>query len=320
MTKKKKDTTPKINPYWLYGIVIILLLGLSFFGDNSLQSTGKTNTSSFERFLNNGDIDRVVIQNEKTARIFLKPEALEKSDHQNLKKENILGKVNVQGPHYAFEFGDLKLFQEKLERAKANNIQFDYEFVTIENKFFDVILSFLPIIVIIAVWIFIMRRMSGNAGGGAGGQIFNIGKSKAKLFDEKNDIKVTFKDVAGLEGAKEEVQEIVDFLKNPTKYTILGGKIPKGALLVGQPGTGKTLLAKAVAGEAKVPFFSLSGSDFVEMFVGVGASRVRDLFKQAKDKAPAIIFIDEIDAIGRARGKATSQAQTMSVKTHSINC
>ena len=304
MTKKKKDTTPKINPYWLYGIVIILLLGLSFFGDNSLQSTGKTNTSSFERFLNNGDIDRVVIQNEKTARIFLKPEALEKSDHQNLKKENILGKVNVQGPHYAFEFGDLKLFQEKLERAKANNIQFDYEFVTIENKFFDVILSFLPIIVIIAVWIFIMRRMSGNAGGGAGGQIFNIGKSKAKLFDEKNDIKVTFKDVAGLEGAKEEVQEIVDFLKNPTKYTILGGKIPKGALLVGQPGTGKTLLAKAVAGEAKVPFFSLSGSDFVEMFVGVGASRVRDLFKQAKDKAPAIIFIDEIDAIGRARGKS----------------
>ena len=304
MTKKKKDTTPKINPYWLYGIVIVLLLGLSFFGDNSLQSTGKTNTSSFERFLNNGDIDRVVIQNEKTARIFLKPEALEKSDHQNLKKENILGKVNVQGPHYAFEFGDLKLFQEKLERAKANNIQFDYEFVTIENKFFDVILSFLPIIVIIAVWIFIMRRMSGNAGGGAGGQIFNIGKSKAKLFDEKNDIKVTFKDVAGLEGAKEEVQEIVDFLKNPTKYTILGGKIPKGALLVGQPGTGKTLLAKAVAGEAKVPFFSLSGSDFVEMFVGVGASRVRDLFKQAKDKAPAIIFIDEIDAIGRARGKS----------------
>lgn len=304
MTKKKKDTTPKINPYWLYGIVIVLLLGLSFFGDNSLQSTGKTNTSSFERFLNNGDIDRVVIQNEKTARIFLKPEALEKSDHQNLKKENILGKVNVQGPHYAFEFGDLKLFQEKLERAKANNIQFNYEFVTIENKFFDVILSFLPIIVIIAVWIFIMRRMSGNAGGGAGGQIFNIGKSKAKLFDEKNDIKVTFKDVAGLEGAKEEVQEIVDFLKNPTKYTILGGKIPKGALLVGQPGTGKTLLAKAVAGEAKVPFFSLSGSDFVEMFVGVGASRVRDLFKQAKDKAPAIIFIDEIDAIGRARGKS----------------
>jgi cell division protease FtsH len=166
----------------------------------------------------------------------------------------------------------------------------------------DVLLGFLPIIIIIGIWIFLMRRMSGG-GGGAGGQIFNIGKSKAKLFDQNTEVKVTFKDVAGLEGAKEEVQEIVDFLKNPKKYTILGGKIPKGALLVGSPGTGKTLLAKAVAGEAKVPFFSLSGSDFVEMFVGVGASRVRDLFKQAKEKSPAIIFIDEIDAIGRARGR-----------------
>ena len=303
MTNKKKQNTPKINPYWLYGIVIVLLLSLSFFGDGNLQSEGKTNTSAFERYLNNGDVDRVLIQNEKTAIIYLKPSALEKSDHKALKKENFLGKVNDKGPHYSFEFGDLKLFQERLERAKANNVEFSYEFVTIENKFFDVILSFLPIIVIVAVWIFIMRRMSGNGGGGAGGQIFNIGKSKAKLFDEKTDVTITFKDVAGLEGAKEEVQEIVDFLKNPQKYTVLGGKIPKGALLVGQPGTGKTLLAKAVAGEAKVPFFSLSGSDFVEMFVGVGASRVRDLFKQAKDKSPAIIFIDEIDAIGRARGK-----------------
>lgn len=304
MINKKKENTPRFNPYWLYGMVILLLLSLSFFGEGSLQSTGKTNTSEFERYLNNGDIDKVVIQNEKIARIFLKPEALEKSEHQAIRKKNFLGQVNTQGPHYAFEFGDLKLFQEKLERAKTKNIQFNYEFVTIENKFFDVIISFLPIIVIVLIWIFIMRRMSGNAGGGAGGQIFNIGKSKAKLFDEKTDIKITFKDVAGLEGAKEEVQEIVDFLKNPQKYTVLGGKIPKGALLVGQPGTGKTLLAKAVAGEAKVPFFSLSGSDFVEMFVGVGASRVRDLFKQAKDKSPAIIFIDEIDAIGRARGKS----------------
>ncbi|MGB2244936.1 MAG: ATP-dependent zinc metalloprotease FtsH [Flavobacteriaceae bacterium] len=304
MINKKKENTPRFNPYWLYGMVILLLLSLSFFGEGSLQSTGKTNTSEFERYLNNGDIDKVVIQNEKIARIFLKPEALEKSEHKAIRKKNFLGQVNTQGPHYAFEFGDLKLFQEKLERAKTKNIQFDYEFVTIENKFFDVIISFLPIIVIVLIWIFIMRRMSGSAGGGAGGQIFNIGKSKAKLFDEKTDIKITFKDVAGLEGAKEEVQEIVDFLKNPQKYTVLGGKIPKGALLVGQPGTGKTLLAKAVAGEAKVPFFSLSGSDFVEMFVGVGASRVRDLFKQAKDKSPAIIFIDEIDAIGRARGKS----------------
>ena len=167
----------------------------------------------------------------------------------------------------------------------------------------ELLLSILPFVLIIGIWIYLMRRMSGGAGGGAGGQIFNIGKSKAKLFDEKTDTRTSFKDVAGLEGAKEEVEEIVEFLKHPDKYTSLGGKIPKGALLVGPPGTGKTLLAKAVAGEAKVPFFSLSGSDFVEMFVGVGASRVRDLFKQAKDKSPAIIFIDEIDAIGRARGK-----------------
>ena len=300
---KKINKPPKINPYWIYGIIIVILLSISFLGEGSIKSYNKTNTSDFEKFLLNGDIDKVLIQNEKIAKIYLKREALERNEHRIVSKKNFLGQVNESGPHYSFEFGDLKLFQEKLENAKSRNLDFQYEFITVENKFFDIILSFLPIIIIIAVWIFIMRRMSGNAGGGAGGQIFNIGKSKAKLFDEKKDIKTTFKDVAGLEGAKEEVQEIVDFLKNPKKYTILGGKIPKGALLVGQPGTGKTLLAKAVAGEAKVPFFSLSGSDFVEMFVGVGASRVRDLFKQAKDKSPSIVFIDEIDAIGRARGK-----------------
>ena len=300
---KKINKSPKINPYWIYGIIIVILLSISFLGEGSIKSSNKTNTSDFEKFLLNGDIDKVLIQNEKIARIYLKREALERNEHRVVSKKNFLGQINESGPHYSFEFGDLKLFQEKLEKAKSRNLDFQYEFITVENKFFDIILSFLPIIIIIAVWIFIMRRMSGNAGGGAGGQIFNIGKSKAKLFDEKKDIKTTFKDVAGLEGAKEEVQEIVDFLKNPKKYTILGGKIPKGALLVGQPGTGKTLLAKAVAGEAKVPFFSLSGSDFVEMFVGVGASRVRDLFKQAKDKSPSIVFIDEIDAIGRARGK-----------------
>ena len=300
---KKINKTPKINPYWIYGIIIVILLSISFFGEGSIKSSNKTNTTDFEKFLLKGDIDKVLIQNEKIAKIYLKREALERNEHRIVSKKNFLGQVNEAGPHYSFEFGDLKLFQEKLEKAQSRNLDFQYEFVTVENKFFDIILSFLPIIIIIAVWIFIMRRMSGNAGGGAGGQIFNIGKSKAKLFDEKKDIKTTFKDVAGLEGAKEEVQEIVDFLKNPKKYTILGGKIPKGALLVGQPGTGKTLLAKAVAGEAKVPFFSLSGSDFVEMFVGVGASRVRDLFKQAKDKSPSIVFIDEIDAIGRARGK-----------------
>ena len=300
---KKTSKSPNFNPYWIYGTIIVILLSLSFFGEGTIQASNKTNTSDFEKFLLNGDIDKVLIQNEKIAKIFLKREALERNEHRIASKKNLLGQINESGPHYSFEFGDLKLFQEKLEKARSRNLDFQYEFVTVENKFFDIILSFLPIIVIIGVWIFIMRRMSGNAGGGAGGQIFNIGKSKAKLFDEKKDIKITFKDVAGLEGAKEEVQEIVDFLKNPKKYTILGGKIPKGALLVGQPGTGKTLLAKAVAGEAKVPFFSLSGSDFVEMFVGVGASRVRDLFKQAKDKSPSIIFIDEIDAIGRARGK-----------------
>ena len=299
----KANKTPKLNPYWIYGTVIVILLSLSFFGEGSIQTSNKTNTSDFEKFLLNGDIEKVLIQNEKIARIFLKREALERNEHKAVSRKNFLGQINESGPHYSFEFGDLKLFQEKLEKARSRNLDFQYEFVTVENKFFDIILSFLPIIVIIAVWIFIMRRMSGNAGGAPGGQIFNIGKSKAKLFDEKKDIKITFKDVAGLEGAKEEVQEIVDFLKNPKKYTILGGKIPKGALLVGQPGTGKTLLAKAVAGEAKVPYFSLSGSDFVEMFVGVGASRVRDLFKQAKDKSQSIVFIDEIDAIGRARGK-----------------
>ena len=201
-----------------------------------------------------------------------------------------------------FDIGNDEIFQKKLETAVAEGKLKDYNFMP-KSNWSEIFFSLLPILIIVGIWIFIMRRMSGGAGGG-GGQIFNIGKSKAKLFDEKTDIKTTFKDVAGLEGAKEEIQEIVEFLKNPQKYTNLGGKIPKGALLVGPPGTGKTLLAKAVAGEAKVPFFSLSGSDFVEMFVGVGASRVRDLFKQAKEKSPAIIFIDEIDAVGRARGKS----------------
>ena len=211
---------------------------------------------------------------------------------------------NTGGADYEFRYGTLENFENSLSELKAEN-DFQIQYLRPENNYFgDILLTLLPIVVIIGIWIFIMRRMSSGGAGGAGGQIFNIGKSKAKLFDEKTDVKTSFKDVAGLEGAKEEVQEIVDFLKSPDKYTNLGGKIPKGALLVGPPGTGKTLLAKAVAGEAKVPFFSLSGSDFVEMFVGVGASRVRDLFKQAKEKSPAIIFIDEIDAIGRARGKA----------------
>jgi len=276
-----------------------------FGGSESWQTLSKTNISNFEKYLNAGDVSEViVIRNKNSVRVTLTPDALKKSDHQNIISKNILGQENTKGPHYQFEVGSLELFEEKLEKARSKGVLFRLEFITVENRWADTLIGFLPFIIIIGVWIFLMRRMSGGAGGGAGSQIFNIGKSKAKLFDKNIDVKTTFKDVAGLEGAKEEIQEIVDFLKNPTKYTVLGGKIPKGALLVGLPGTGKTLLAKAVAGEAKVPFFSLSGSDFVEMFVGVGASRVRDLFKQAKDKSPAIIFIDEIDAIGRARGKS----------------
>ncbi|MDA9893023.1 ATP-dependent zinc metalloprotease FtsH [Flavobacteriaceae bacterium] len=306
MKEEKKPTTPKFNIYWLYGAIIFALLAMSIFGgSDSWQSVSKTNISSFEKYLNAGDVSQVVvIRNKSSVRVTLTPDALSKSDHKDVIGKNLLGQDNSSGPHYQFEVGSLELFEEKLEKARANGVPFRLEFITVENRWADTLIGFLPIIIIIGVWIFLMRRMSGGAGGGAGGQIFNIGKSKAKLFDKNTDVKTTFKDVAGLEGAKEEIQEIVDFLKNPGKYTVLGGKIPKGALLVGSPGTGKTLLAKAVAGEAKVPFFSLSGSDFVEMFVGVGASRVRDLFKQAKDKSPAIIFIDEIDAIGRARGKS----------------
>ena len=301
---KGNNNNLKFSPYWIYGVVITILLVMSMFGgDSSWQSISKTNISDFERFLNDGDVEEIIVVNQKLAKVTLSSYGLEKSTHKKVKSKNILGQENTGGPHYEFEVGNLELFQRKLEEAESNGIQFRYEFMTVENRWMDVILGFLPIIVIIGIWIFLMRRMSGGGAGGPGGQIFNIGKSKAKLFDQNTDVKTTFKDVAGLEGAKEEIQEIVDFLKNPKKYTVLGGKIPKGALLVGSPGTGTTLLAKAVAGEAKVPFFSLSGSDFVEMFVGVGASRVRDLFKQAKDKSPSIIFIDEIDAIGRARGK-----------------
>ena len=303
--KEEKNNKSKFNPYWVYGIIITILLGMSMFGgDSNWQKINKTNISDFERFLNEGDVSEIAVINQKLARVSLNKNGLEKSIHKDVKSKNIFGQENTSGPHYEFEVGNLELFQKKLEQAEDKGIKFRYEFMTVENRWMDVILGFLPIIIIIGVWFFLMRRMSGGGAGGPGGQIFNIGKSKAKLFDQNTEIKTTFKDVAGLEGAKEEIQEIVDFLKNPKKYTILGGKIPKGALLVGAPGTGKTLLAKAVAGEAKVPFFSLSGSDFVEMFVGVGASRVRDLFKQAKDKSPSIIFIDEIDAIGRARGKS----------------
>ena len=304
MAKKEKTPNKKSNvsAYWLYGLIAVFFISMSYFNNDGMSNDQRINISTFERFLNDEEVERVLVINKSLAQVTIKDDALQTSKHKSARSTDFLGRSNAKGPHYQFEVGNLEIFQTKLEEAKSNGIEFDYDFKTVENRWLDVMLSFLPLILIIGVWIFLMRRMSGGGAGG-GGQIFNIGKSKAKLFDEKSNVKVTFKDVAGLEGAKEEVQEIVDFLKNPSKYTILGGKIPKGALLVGPPGTGKTLLAKAVAGEAKVPFFSLSGSDFVEMFVGVGASRVRDLFKQAKDKSPAIIFIDEIDAIGRARGK-----------------
>ena len=305
MANKKKNNKSKINIYWFYASIVFFIISIGLLGgDSGIQNIQQTDISSFENYLRNGDIEKVAIINQRYARITLNENALEKDIHRRVKSKNFLGQENITGPHYQFEIGTPELFETKLQQIKEiEGLNFSVEFITMENRWLDVLLGFLPIIIIIGIWIFLMRRMSGGAGG-AGGQIFNIGKSKAKLFDQNTDVKVTFKDVAGLEGAKEEVQEIVDFLKNPKKYTILGGKIPKGALLVGAPGTGKTLLAKAVAGEAKVPFFSLSGSDFVEMFVGVGASRVRDLFKQAKDKSPSIIFIDEIDAIGRARGRS----------------
>ena len=307
MSKEPKNLNkkPKLSPYWVYGIIIAVFLAIQLFsGGFGGQTEEKTTPSQFFEYLEIGDVAKVEIVNNREAKIYLTKDAVTKEIHKKTKPNNILPTVTPSA-NYSFEFGDLKLFQEEVGKIiDDNNLEnTEVTFKTEDNLFGNFILSLLPFILIIGVWIFIMRRMSSGGGGGAGGQIFNIGKSKAKLFDEKSDIKTSFKDVAGLEGAKEEVQEIVDFLKNPEKYTSLGGKIPKGALLIGSPGTGKTLLAKAVAGEAQVPFFSLSGSDFVEMFVGVGASRVRDLFKQAKEKSPSIIFIDEIDAIGRARGK-----------------
>jgi len=301
--KKPTNKKPKFNIWWIYTIVVVGLLGLQIFGNDAFSNVQKTSTYELQRFLKDGDVSKIVIvSNIKQAKVYLNEEAFEKEIHSKGRDSSVFVPSNLT-PAYELNFGDLQNFENAINVViQENNLETEVTFEVESNVFGDLILTILPFALLIVVWIFIMRRMAGGGGGG-GGQIFNIGKSKAKLFDEKTDTRTSFKDVAGLEGAKEEVEEIVEFLKNPKKYTSLGGKIPKGALLVGPPGTGKTLLAKAVAGEAKVPFFSLSGSDFVEMFVGVGASRVRDLFKQAKDKSPAIIFIDEIDAIGRARGK-----------------
>mgnify|MGYP001046656800 FL=1 len=303
MKNKKPQNKNSFNQYWIYGGIILLFLLINLFtGANGIDSAATT-PSKFLEFVKNGDVEKIEIINKREVRVFLTRDAELKDIHRNTVKKSFITGTSLS-PNYKFEFGDLQNFENSLAIiSRENNINVETNYVTEQNYWGDFLISLLPFILIIAIWIFIMRRMSSSAGG-AGGQIFSIGKSKAKLFDANSDMKITFKDVAGLEGAKEEVQEIVDFLKNPKKYTALGGKIPKGALLIGAPGTGKTLLAKAVAGEAQVPFYSLSGSDFVEMFVGVGASRVRDLFKQAKEKSPSIIFIDEIDAIGRARGKS----------------
>ena len=299
--QKKQKKVPEFKQYWIIGSILLLFLLINIFSGSGSQ--GKITTpSKFFEYATNGDIEKIEIINQREANVYLTKDASLKDEHRDTSSNSILS-FSSNSPNYKFEIGDLQNFENKLDKLnQENGLGIEVNFLTQKNIWGDIFLSMLPFIIIIAIWIFIMKRMS--SGGGAGGQIFSIGKSKAKLFDANSQVKVTFKDVAGLEGAKEEVQEIVDFLKNPKKYTALGGKIPKGALLIGSPGTGKTLLAKAVAGEAKVPFFSLSGSDFVEMFVGVGASRVRDLFKQAKEKSPSIIFIDEIDAIGRARGKS----------------
>jgi len=301
--KKPEIKKPKFNQNWIFAAITIVFLVLILSGGGSWSQPKKITQTEFESFMRNGDVEKIDIVNRKIVKVYLTKEAKTKQIHSK-KKGNSIFPAAAGDASYQFEFGDLQNFENTFNKIKEeNNLTTGKENSTDSNMMGEILISLLPFIVIIGVWVFIMRRMSGGAGGGAGGQIFNIGKSKAKLFDQNTDVKTSFKDVAGLEGAKEEVQEIVDFLKKPEKYTALGGKIPKGAILVGLPGTGKTLLAKAVAGEAHVPFFSLSGSDFVEMFVGVGASRVRDLFKQAKEKAPSIIFIDEIDAIGRARGK-----------------
>jgi cell division protease FtsH len=304
MSNSKKENNSnmpkfKFNSYWIYAAIFLLIMAFQFFSSGDLV-TKNISKNEFNTILKQNDISKIVIINNNVAQIFIKEESQSKQRYKKMINSAFYSKGS-----YLFEhnFGDLQNFENDIEKSRQlNNLDFDLKN---ENRtsLFDTILGFLPFIILIAVWLFFMRRMSGGNAASGGGQIFSIGKSKAKLFDKDTKVKTTFENVAGLEGAKEEVQEIVDFLKNPKKYTSLGGKIPKGALLVGPPGTGKTLLAKAVAGEADVPFFSLSGSDFVEMFVGVGASRVRDLFKQAAQKSPSIIFIDEIDAIGRARGK-----------------
>ncbi len=313
--KKGKDKKPEgskfnfelnFNFYWVYVIIAVVFVTMAFF-PNLSEGERKLNDEQLEQMLSSGDVEKLLIINKDLAEIYIRTDALKEKEAYKHVKENPFGSSLNTGPHFFYQIVELQNFDNTLREINANLPEGQHFSTSAETrqKWGDSVMWLLPFVLIIGLWVFLMRRMSGGAGGGA--QIFNIGKSKAQLFEGDTKVNVTFDDVAGLDEAKVEIKEIVEFLKSPQKYTDLGAKIPKGALLVGPPGTGKTLLAKAVAGEAKVPFFSLSGSDFVEMFVGVGASRVRDLFKQAKEKAPAIIFIDEIDAIGRARGKSISQ-------------
>ena len=299
----RKPNLPKFNFYWIYGIIAIVMIGLYFMPRDFSKKTTWSDVRN--NMVLTHDVDKIIVVNKEKAEVYIKKASLNNSKYKDVKSQGSFSEV---GPQYYFEIGDVTTFEKNMDEAQkefTQNEKIPVEYAnTRETSNF--LVNWLPILLLIGFTFFMIRRMSGGGGGG-GSQIFNIGKSRAQLFDKESNVNITFKDVAGLDEAKEEVMEIVDFLKNPKKYTVLGGKIPKGALLIGSPGTGKTLLAKAVAGEAGVPFFSLSGSDFVEMFVGVGASRVRDLFKQAKEKAPCIIFIDEIDAVGRARGKNAMQ-------------
>ena len=297
---RKDGKPPKFNAYWIYGVIAIVFIVVQFYFSTSRGPVKTTWNEVRSTMLANQDIERIVVVNDKMATIYIKKDRLEKYKTQF---ETNFSKPAEIGPHFTFNIGSVETFENNLKEAQPNGLdEISLEYKEERNWAGEILWTIGPFALIILLWWWIFRRMSRGAGGGAGG-IFNVGKSQAKIFDKDQKVSTTFKDVAGLTEAKQEVVEIVEFLKNPGKFTKLGGKIPKGALLVGPPGTGKTLLAKAVAGEAEVPFFSMSGSDFVEMFVGVGASRVRDLFKQAKEKAPCIVFIDEIDAIGRARGR-----------------
>ncbi len=303
--KNKNKPGPKksnLSSYWIYGLIILALFvvnGMIFLNNHSKEIS----LVQFEELAKTGDIEKIEVINSSKVDIYIDPSAFDNGQHDHIEVPKF-GSARIAD--YYFEVGDVATFDKKVAELQEEGIKVDPRYKTKTNIIGPLLSWILPFVLLIGIWIFIMRRVSGGAGG-PGGQIFSIGKSKATLFDNNSKVTVTFQDVAGLDEAKEEVMEVVDFLKQPKKYTSLGGKIPKGVLLVGPPGTGKTLLAKAVAGEAGVPFFSISGSDFVEMFVGVGASRVRDLFKQAREKAPCIVFIDEIDAIGRARGKNAMQ-------------